>query len=232
MNGPQRVGPVSQDQLCDLFRKGVLTLQTLVWSDAFKNWTEASKIAALRSLAPMPIESTNRVGPGATPSADVPFGGRSISAPSLNYETPNAVNGPVGIGGWLILPAIGLILAPIGQALIVLGAFALAHQQSTAPAAAAAFQKFAIINAIYGVYILIAAFMFFGKKRIAPAMMICAYLAGILLCFMSSVLAGPISSTATNSGSDGAALGRSVIVALIWIPYFSMSKRVKNTFVN
>jgi hypothetical protein len=52
MNGPERVGPVSQDQLCDLFRQGVLSLQTLVWSDAFKNWTEASKIAALRSLAP------------------------------------------------------------------------------------------------------------------------------------------------------------------------------------
>ena len=42
MNGPERVGPVSQFQLCDLFRKGMLGLETLVWSDAFKNWTPAS----------------------------------------------------------------------------------------------------------------------------------------------------------------------------------------------
>jgi len=230
MNGPERVGPVSQDQLCDLFRQGVLSLQTLVWSDAFKNWTEASKIAALRSLAPLPIDSTTRAG---TPVAsNIPFGGRAMSAPALDYETPNAVDGPVGIGGWLILPTIGLIFTPIAQALAVLGAVALANLKTTPANLASGLNQLAVANAIYGVYILVAAFMFFAKKRMAPAMMIGAYLLAIGLTFFSQVVVTHATQAASDPNSSIVVFARPVLVALIWIPYFRMSKRVRNTFVN
>jgi hypothetical protein len=46
-----RHGPVTQEQLCDLFRCEVLGAGTQVYCDSFKQWVEAGKIPALRQLA-------------------------------------------------------------------------------------------------------------------------------------------------------------------------------------
>src|SRR4051812_11848021 len=64
----QGFGPVSQEQFCHLFGKGVLGLDTLVHSDAFEEWTPASSIAGLRALCvarPIPpVEEGERVPSG------------------------------------------------------------------------------------------------------------------------------------------------------------------------
>lgn len=46
-----RVGPVSQQQICELFSGGKLGLRTQVWCSQFSGWTEASTIRAFRDLA-------------------------------------------------------------------------------------------------------------------------------------------------------------------------------------
>ena len=45
-----RIGPVSQEQLCELFRSGALPLETLVWCQYFPRWSPASSIPGLRAL--------------------------------------------------------------------------------------------------------------------------------------------------------------------------------------
>ena len=227
MNGPERVGPVSQDQLCDLFRKGILGLQTLVWSEKFKNWTPASSIAALRSLSPT---APNTVGmPGfVAPS----MGGRPLT--TLDYEAP-AANGPVGIGGWLILPAIGMVFSPIGLALGSLGLLVIASKVQSAgdTGSAGSLKLLAGINGAFTLYILWTAIAFFAKKRSAPALVIGGYLGSIVLAVVAALITQSIpQSPAPPAGSEWLGVVKPVIIALIWVPYFRFSRRVQNTFVN
>ena len=117
MKGEEKVGPVSQDVLCDMFRGGMLSLQTLVRSDAFTKWTPASSIAALRSLCSAQFPAPSLASP------TVPNGGR----PVLDYDSTDSA-GPIGIGGWLILPAIGLIAGPILGLFSTLGLWWIGNQ--------------------------------------------------------------------------------------------------------
>ncbi|MBC8105848.1 MAG: DUF2569 family protein [Anaerolineae bacterium] len=227
MNGPERVGPVSQDQMCELFRKGVLGVQTLVWSDKFSNWTPASSIAALRSLSP---SVPNTVG---TPGFAAPTTARRPLT-TLDYEAP-AADGPVGIGGWLILPAIGMVLSPIGVGLGALGLLVIASKlQSTGMTGAAdSLRMLAAINGLYALYILYTAIMFFAKKRSTPALVIGAYIGSIVLAVVAGLMTQSIpQSPAPPPGSEWLGVVKPVIVALIWVPYFRLSRRVQNTFVN
>jgi len=232
MNGQERIGPVSQDQLCDLFRKGVLGLQTLVWSDRFENWTPASSIAALRSLSPT---TPNSLQLGMSPTGAASLGGRPIT---VDHDSMPAVDGPVGIGGWLILPAIGMIFSPI---LIALGVFALlliarkveSSEVIGAAGHASSLRMLAGIHGLYLLYILYTAVAFFSTKRSAPALTIGAYLISAVLAVVALLMTRSIpQSPAAPPGKEWLDLAKPVAIALVWVPYFLVSRRVKNTFVN
>src|SRR5689334_24022754 len=50
-DGGKRAGPLSQEQLCELFTRGQLPIETTVWSDAIGAWVSASTIAGFRQIA-------------------------------------------------------------------------------------------------------------------------------------------------------------------------------------
>jgi hypothetical protein len=50
-DGGKRAGPLSQEQLCELFARGQLPIETTVWSDAIGAWVAASTIAGFRDAA-------------------------------------------------------------------------------------------------------------------------------------------------------------------------------------
>ena len=81
------------------------------------------------------------------------------------------------------------------------------------------------------VFLIYAATRFFGKKRNAPSTI-------IALLITSLVSSGLLLVIELGAGAEefaienGKQLARSVIGAVIWIPYFRVSKRVKATFVN
>ncbi len=136
----------------------------------------------------------------------------------------------VGIGGWLVLPAIGLVLAPIIMVVSLIMSMGLASD-----VARAGYGGIHALEMIVGLGMLIffiyAATRFFGKRSNAPSIMIALYVVqlvsqGILLMIELGADAEPFAI------ESGKALVRSVIGAAIWIPYFRVSKRVKATFVN
>lgn len=136
---------------------------------------------------------------------------------------------PAGIGGWLILPAFGLVLgAALGVVMLVYG---LSLYSDVAAAG---------YGGVYGLELLVqfgmlvfmayAAVRFFGKKRNAPSVIIIFLIttivsAGVLLAVE---LGAGVEALAIESGKQ---LVRSGIAAAVWIPYFKKSRRVKATFI-
>jgi hypothetical protein len=136
----------------------------------------------------------------------------------------------VGIGGWLVVPAIGLVLAPIIMVVSLVMSVGLASDVAR--------QGYGGIHALemlyaFGmlIFIIYAAMRFFGKRSNAPSIMIALYVVqlvseGVLLMIELGADAEPFAI------ESGKALVRSAMGAAIWIPYFRVSKRVKATFVN
>jgi hypothetical protein len=131
----------------------------------------------------------------------------------------------VGIGGWLTLPALGLLFTPIIEVRIFI--------QSLAPV----FTRHGwipVLNLAYALLVLAlliyAAIRFFSKKRNAPVIMIVLMVAPLVIDAVSLL-------TALGYGADPfvivpvRTLAGSLLGAAIWVPYFCVSKRVKATFV-
>ena len=135
---------------------------------------------------------------------------------------------PVGISGWLILPAIGLILAPILYLINIALLIRLLPQFSDMG------QRSLVIVNTAGIAVLLiltvaTAIKFFGRKSTAPAAVIRLMIIQLLLLLILIVV-----STAT--GPDlllkdyYRGFVRSLMFSIIWILYFKESKRVKATF--
>ncbi len=225
-----RVGPVTQGDLCELFRTGSLPSSTLVHSDAFEEWVPASSIAALRALC-------EQAPPVARPAGPAGERARMDSFDALDYAQSD-LDGPSGIAGWLVLPAIGMVFNPLRQAVMTLGFWVIADKVSAGKAvapilrgiSAGSFRMLAMLSAIFCLYQVFTAVLFFGKRRAAPAAVIGLFVANIV--FNIILVAMTPTTASANQPPAVAQLLPAFAVAGIWIPYFLNSKRVKNTFVN
>jgi len=134
----------------------------------------------------------------------------------------------VGIGGWLILPAIGLILGPVVSVVGLIAAMAF-FSEITATGHGDLFAFELVLEAGFVVFTIYVATRFFAKKSDAPSIFIALQVAGVMVSLMLLVieLGAGADEFAVESGKH---LVRGVIGAAIWIPYFMGSKRVKATF--
>jgi tetratricopeptide (TPR) repeat protein len=200
--------------------------------------------------------------PAAAPPATVPYMPRTQQEQALPvvYATADSrmarqrAAGPSGLGGWLILPIIGLIVTLgwsawrlVHDIIPMFGSEAWAGL--TTPGAAAyhymwqpwiLFDTFALIVLVLGPLALLT--LIFRRRRCAPRWVIGAYSffiaaqlidSGIALLVMPPWLR---SAGAPGSGDSVTAtairgLLQAAVLAAIWIPYFLGSRRVKNTFV-
>jgi hypothetical protein len=146
-----------------------------------------------------------------------------------------------GIGGWLILPAIGFVLGPllavgdIGRLQdipdqILQRSSAVSRTNGEAQGRAQAIQR--IVNqasVIAGIQIactVIAAIIFFRKKRYFPEVFV-----GLIVVLV--VLDVSIACVLKFSQEDAcSSLVRPILSGAIWGPYFFLSKRARATFVN
>ena len=141
------------------------------------------------------------------------------------------------IGGWLILVAFGLVVSPFACLNTIITEYPVltGGQYQPAPGEHVSFATLITleiaINAVFIAGLLCLNFLFFTKKKIFPKWMIVYLVAQIFLSVADlTAAAAGLSSAAAPAMIAG--LVRPIVAALIWIPYFSTSRRVKATFVN
>ena len=118
-----------------------------------------------------------------------------------------------GIGGWLILPIIGLFISIPILLYDLLSANAV--YEFNFYMGILSFLDIALL-----ILVVIALFSIFNKKRYAPQIMISFYVANLIIQLVISYLV-----------DDYEGILSPIIGCVVWIPYFLYSKRVKNTFV-
>ena len=149
-----------------------------------------------------------------------------------------------GLGGWLLLVMLGLIVSPIRISLMLFRDHAPIFSDGTWQALTssssehyhalwAPFISFEIAGNVLLIVLALATLCFLlMKSKYAPAIAITWLLTGLVFVVGDFILAQQIPLIA-NQPTDPETmkeLARSVIGAAIWIPYFLLSKRVKVTF--
>jgi len=88
----QQAGPVSQEQLADLFRNGTVKPFDLVWNETMTEWTPIGKVSGFASAAPAPeprFEASSGMSDPTTPPLQVSVPAASIGqAPAGMTEPP------------------------------------------------------------------------------------------------------------------------------------------------
>lgn len=142
---------------------------------------------------------------------------------------------PKPIGGWLMLPALGLVFAPIRTALTTFtdllapwyaGTFAEAI--AATPALAPVLATEVLMNLAVIAFTLYAAVAFFGRKRTAPRLMMMLFASSVVVQVLDM---GLVLAFVPGVDAEPQTIFRPMIAAAVWIPYFQQSKRVKETFL-
>jgi hypothetical protein len=172
-----------------------------------------------------------------------PYAASQVDTPFIDEAVD--MHGPEGIGGWLILPLIGLVLTPLGAVVALLTqqipAFTEGHfSRLTDP-------NFVNYHPLWGPLLILeplatitlaamaiwALVLMARKKKAFPRLMIAFYTFSVVYMLIDTTLGLQIPHIAAEGKAEliGQML-RAGIVAAIWIPYMRVSRRVKNTFVN
>ena len=124
-----------------------------------------------------------------------------------------------GIAGWLLLPAIGLALSPIIAVVVII--VDLRSLPRIRDIYVEAVRAGIFRNGVLGAFASYAAYCFFRKKENAPQIIIWLLFASVGLSVALMWQYGEIFAKSFIIAA---------IQAVIWIPYFLTSKRVKATF--
>lgn len=168
----------------------------------------------------------------------------STASPTLADSEPAAQPSPIGIGGWLLLPALAMIVSPIRIAYDFYQTFAPVFRPSVwilllrpgtefhNPPLAALLAWEIIANIAFFAFTVWLAVLFFKKRKTVPKLYIYWLLLNCVLQVADMVFSSFIPAAAAQSHANAfAELAKAAIGAAIWMPYFLQSKRVRNTFV-
>lgn len=158
-------------------------------------------------------------------------------------ESPAKSEGPAGIGGWLILPVIGMFVFPVRVVAILVTDYWPLFERGiwtnlTTPGSPVYHALWGpvilyemVCNGLFLVYDLVLLILLFGKSRRFPMAFVVFALLNVLFLVSDAALAWQIPAVAAR-GLEGAAgeIARAVVAAAVWVPYMLVSKRVRNTF--
>ena len=149
--------------------------------------------------------------------------------------------GPVGIGGWLVLPVIGVVLTLVRGLLSLLDLQGLEGMASRLTQAQLTFVIAEIIGNALVLFLLplVLLVLLARKKRSFPRLYIVWAVAAFVFLVGDLVIANIVFREVFASGAAELldadtvrALVSSAVLVLVWVPYMLNSRRVKNTFVN
>jgi hypothetical protein len=138
-----------------------------------------------------------------------------------------------GIGGWLVLVALGLAVSPF---MIAHSVYADLHILSgdryqaglaANPGLAGMVLFEAVTNSMFVVAVLALNYLLYQQKRAFPTAMVVYFAAQVVWVFVDHLMA-----MRYTARSEWSPLLRALITAIIWIPYFRLSQRVQATFTN
>lgn len=169
--------------------------------------------------------------------------GATLETTSVADLNTQPIRIPRGIGGWLILPLLHLIVIVLltaynigaalrywdGLVLLATGRADPSVQWMALPTFASLLIGVAVIA--FAIYVLV---RFFQKKRSVPQLMIWFYvLVLVTALFVSGVIFAydEFRSAPSDVGQAARDIGRALLAVAIWVPYFLTSKRVQATFV-
>ncbi|MER9655382.1 DUF2569 domain-containing protein [Mesorhizobium sp. M0152] len=157
----------------------------------------------------------------------------------IQPSTPSSRQGPEGIGGYLIVPMLGLIFMPLGGLVLLDHHIGLSEYFSLLTGA----QQVFVVAEVFG-YLAIAVacplgllVLLFGKKRAFPRLYI--VWAAVSPVSVLAALAAARIQIGDISEAQGVALfdaetarsvQRAIVYSVIWILYMQKSQRVQNTF--
>ncbi len=159
----------------------------------------------------------------------------------LIQENENYEQGPRGLGGWLIIPIIGLFLSPLINLFNMILNIQLINSTNwtklTTPGGDSYHSMFKpalyfetgcnVLYILISIYLLV---LLFQKKKLLPKLIIFYYIFNVVIEILITVLVNKINA---DIGTPPVSFSiPAIISSLIWIAYFRKSKRVKNTFVN
>jgi hypothetical protein len=151
--------------------------------------------------------------------------------------------GPSGIGGWLLLVAVGVCLTPLRIAAeIVRGLRPLepaTWRAVTTPGSRAYHPLFGplivgelVVNAVLLIWAGVLVYLFFTRRRAFPVAMIAFMIARVVAQVADAGVALMIPAAAARMGpATYGGIASGVLVALVWVPYLIKSRRVELTFV-
>ncbi|HJU82728.1 MAG TPA: DUF2569 domain-containing protein [Holophagaceae bacterium] len=182
-----------------------------------------------------------------TPIEDNPYAApeAQLVLPTAERGPDFAIEGPSGLGGWLVLPMLGLIFRPI----IVLGQLTSTFlplfsngtwAKVTTPSSKYYHPLWApllTLEIVYNILILgfclYVAVHFFRRSVKTPRLYILLLVVIPAFLLVDQVLAGQIPNLPKAAlDKNLGALGGSIVTALVWVPYFLNSVRVRNTFIH
>ena len=151
---------------------------------------------------------------------------------------------PKGIGGWLILPAIGLVASPVLILIAAVQDLLPAFEESawealTTPGsvdyhpANEAMLYFALVVGIGQIaFALVLNYLFWNKSRRVPKLFVLWLIVNVVVVAIDTLWELQFLEVAERMDvSIYKNVGREIFHAAVWIPYFLVSKRVRNTFV-
>ncbi|HJW11212.1 MAG TPA: DUF3857 domain-containing protein [Albitalea sp.] len=261
------------DPAFDFERRSELRGRTLVLTDSFRsradhvapadtpryvaNLQRARDAIGYSIYSPDPSEPKAAAAPPATganlnwPVAMVAvlllLGFTALAAKLYRYDPPPAAGVPDpalrGIAGWLLLPALGVLLSPLrlaGTIAQVLPSYGAAHWANLTTVGSASYHPLwaplllfeLAINLGLIVFSLLLLVLFFQKRRSVPRVFIGFVAAVFVAEALDLAASASVPAVGGPDAKDWDELVRSGLSLAIWGSYFSVSRRVKATFVH
>lgn len=146
-----------------------------------------------------------------------------------------------GLEGWLILPMLGLVVSIVYLPVTFFNTFSEVFEYwdvLTDPASSSYIPLlretiyFELLgNAILYGTVLFLCFLFFNKKKLTVNVMIFFQVYSLILVVIDLLLANQLLSMSMEA-EDVKDVIHSLVACAIWLPYFLISKRVKQTFIH
>jgi hypothetical protein len=233
----QSVGPISLANLIQVLSRTNGARDVLVWRDGFANWEKASSVSelAVHVIKPPPLPAAPPPLPRRTnPEISPPI--IAIDERQLSESVSKDEGEPVGIGGWLVVIALGRIYGPLAL-LVWMGDYYKSLDSSFWTIYPFVAYSEAALNVAALALSLWTTVLFFKKSKLFPIFFIYNAIASVSLLPIDLLLGTTAGQSIQAMISfvtqkEGVQWGQAVIGALVWIPYVKMSKRVANTFIH